>query len=95
VFLCLSDSEAVYDVVLGKNGLGQSLAPGAIVVDCTSGCPEAGRILSQELQQVCAVARERGALLEDVRQPTLLPFLIVVSPSLLSAPFARLLTRSR
>ncbi|HSV77692.1 MAG TPA: NAD(P)-dependent oxidoreductase [Ramlibacter sp.] len=49
VLLCLPRSSDVRKVVLGPAGLAESLTPGAIIVDQTSGVPEETRAIAAEL----------------------------------------------
>jgi 3-hydroxyisobutyrate dehydrogenase len=58
VMVCLPTSEVVREVLFGAGGLLKGLAPGAIVVDQTSGDPTATREMAE-------VLRERGIALVD------------------------------
>ncbi len=53
VVTCLSTSEVVADVLAGPEGLLAGLAPGALLIDCTSGDPIRSR-------QIAAMLAERG-----------------------------------
>jgi 3-hydroxyisobutyrate dehydrogenase len=49
VITCLPTSAHVKSVVSGEAGLGAALAPGSLVIDCTSGAPGVTRELAAEL----------------------------------------------
>lgn len=49
VLLCLPTSEHVRSVIFGEGGLASSLAPGSLIVDQTSGDPEATKAMAAEL----------------------------------------------
>lgn len=50
VITCLPTSEEVEQVVFGRNGLTSSLARDSILVDCTSGDPNASRSIAERLK---------------------------------------------
>ena len=50
VLLSLPDGAAVEDVIFGAGGLAESLAPGSIVVDCSTCHPEAARSMEARLR---------------------------------------------
>lgn len=49
--LCLPTSNHVRDVLFGSEGIADSLAPGALVIDQTTGDPTATRVIAGELAQ--------------------------------------------
>ncbi|MFE5838781.1 NAD(P)-dependent oxidoreductase [Arthrobacter sp. NPDC056493] len=51
VFLCLPTSQHVRTVIFGSGGLVETLAPGSLIIDQTSGDPEATRAMAQDLEK--------------------------------------------
>ncbi len=51
VLLCLPRSSDVRDVLFGPSGLAESLAPGTVVIDQTSGAPSETREFARELER--------------------------------------------
>ncbi len=49
IFLCLPGPPQVLDLLLGQNGLAQSLQPGSVVIDITTGTPIADAEIVSEL----------------------------------------------
>nr|WP_315230932.1 NAD(P)-dependent oxidoreductase [uncultured Albidiferax sp.] len=49
VFLCVTGSKDVEDLIRGPNGLGQSLRPGSVLVDCSTADPTSTVALAGEL----------------------------------------------
>src|SRR3954470_8507385 len=49
VFVCVSDSPDVEQVVLGEDGIVHGLAEGAVLVDCSTISPATSRKLAEEL----------------------------------------------
>nr|WP_315426578.1 NAD(P)-dependent oxidoreductase [uncultured Albidiferax sp.] len=49
VFLCVTGSKDVEDLVRGPNGLGQGLSPGSVLVDCSTADPTSTMALAAEL----------------------------------------------
>ncbi|SDO21923.1 hypothetical protein SAMN05216303_101842 [Rhodoferax sp. OV413] len=49
VFLCVTGSKDVEDLIRGPNGLGQSLRPGSVLVDCSTADPTSTMALAAEL----------------------------------------------
>ncbi len=49
IFLCLPTSAHVRQVVLGNDGFGESLRPGTVIIDQTSGDPRETKEIAQEL----------------------------------------------
>jgi 3-hydroxyisobutyrate dehydrogenase len=52
IFVCLPTSGIVREVVFGKGGLAEGLAPGKIVVDQTTGDPAITRAIAADLQKL-------------------------------------------
>jgi 3-hydroxyisobutyrate dehydrogenase len=50
VFLCLPTSQHVRAVIFGEGGLSQTLTPGSLIIDQTSGDPQATRTIAKELE---------------------------------------------
>lgn len=50
VFVCVSDSSDVESVVLGPDGLAEGLAPGSLVVDCSTISPATTRSIAERLR---------------------------------------------
>jgi len=50
VFLCVGDTEMSQRVILGKNGLAEGAAAGAIIVDCSTVAPSASKAIATELE---------------------------------------------
>ena len=49
ILLCLPTSDHVRDAIFGPDGLQKALRPGTIIVDQTTGAPDATRAMAQEL----------------------------------------------
>lgn len=56
VFLCLSDTEAVENVVFDRNGVAAGGAAGKLLVDCSSIPPDATREMAQRLHEACGMS---------------------------------------
>ncbi|MBI4602718.1 MAG: NAD(P)-binding domain-containing protein, partial [Planctomycetes bacterium] len=54
VLLSLPASPEVEDVALGRDGLREGLRPGSLVIDTTSGLPEASRRVAEALEAIPA-----------------------------------------
>lgn len=52
IFLCLPSSDVVKEALFGKDGLAQSLSPGSIIVDQTTGDPHGAKMIAEELRKV-------------------------------------------
>ncbi|WP_244618236.1 NAD(P)-dependent oxidoreductase [Rhodoferax sediminis] len=52
IFICVPTSAIVRDVVFGKGGLAEGLAPGKIIVDQTTGDPTMTRSIAADLQKL-------------------------------------------
>jgi 3-hydroxyisobutyrate dehydrogenase len=50
VFTCLPKSDHVHDVVFGDNGLMETMRPGGLIVDMTTGDPAHTRAMAEELK---------------------------------------------
>ena len=50
VLLCLPTSDHVRTVIFGADGLAESLAPGSLIIDQTSGDPEATQAMAHDLE---------------------------------------------
>ncbi|GAA5192267.1 2-hydroxy-3-oxopropionate reductase [Arthrobacter gyeryongensis] len=50
VFLCLPTSQHVRSVIFDDGGLAETLAPGSLIIDQTSGDPEATRAIAKDLE---------------------------------------------
>lgn len=51
IFLCLPTSDHVRKAIFGEGGLGPGLRPGTMIIDQTSGDPNATRAMAAELEQ--------------------------------------------
>lgn len=52
IFLCLPSSDVVREVLFGREGLAQTLSPGSIIVDQTTGDPHEARTIAEELEKL-------------------------------------------
>lgn len=52
IFLCLPSSDVVREVLFGQDGLAQTLSPGAMIVDQTTGDPREARTIAEELEKL-------------------------------------------
>jgi 2-hydroxy-3-oxopropionate reductase len=52
VFLCLSDTQAVHDVLFGENGLARALAPGSHIIDTSTISAQAARQHAERLDDL-------------------------------------------
>ena len=52
LLLCVSDDNAVHDVLFGRDGAAEQLQPGSIVIDCSTISPKGAQQAAAKLQQI-------------------------------------------
>lgn len=76
VFTCVSDSSDVEEVVLGRHGAAERMAPGAVLVDCSTIAPSVTRRIAEDLAErgIGAVDAPVSGGSEGARKGTLSAF---------------------